>query len=210
MIVLTTFDLDEYAFAAIRAGAAAFLLKDAAPADLLGAIRAVMAGRRRRRAPHHPAAARRTSPPLPDPAADGDATGLAPLTERELEVLTLIARGLPTPRSPSTVVAEATVKTHVGRMLAKPARATASSSSCSPTRRPRHRLTAPGGATPGSLRLSSARRPPAPNRASSAAKSADPTSSPGRTTTRGCDRGPTPSSPGADDQEADPRRALSP
>ena len=121
VIVLTTFDLDEYAFAAIRAGASAFLLKDAAPPDLLGAVRAVMAGdavvapSTTRRLLDHFAA-------LPDPAASTATpdSRLALLTEREVEVLTLIARGLTnTEIADSLVVAETTVKTHVGRILAK-------------------------------------------------------------------------------------------
>ncbi|TYL55212.1 response regulator transcription factor [Nocardioides sp. BGMRC 2183] len=120
VIVLTTFDLDEYAFAAIRAGASAFLLKDAAPPDLLGAIRAVRAGdavvapSTTRRLLDHFAA-------LPDPteAAPSDAR-LAGLTEREREVLTLVARGRSnTEIAADLVVAETTVKTHVGRILAK-------------------------------------------------------------------------------------------
>ncbi|WP_322920827.1 response regulator transcription factor [Nocardioides renjunii] len=120
VIVLTTFDLDEYAFAAIRAGASAFLLKDAAPPDLLGAIRAVQAGdavvapSTTRRLLDHFAA-------LPDPAAAATTDDrLALLTEREVEVLTLIARGLSnTEIAAELVVAETTVKTHVGRILAK-------------------------------------------------------------------------------------------
>ena len=87
VIVLTTFDLDEYAFAAIRAGASAFLLKDAAPPDLLGAIRAVRAGdavvapSTTRRLLDHFAA-------LPDPATPAAADDrLSLLTEREVEVL---------------------------------------------------------------------------------------------------------------------------
>ena len=88
VIVLTTFDLDEYAFAAIRAGASAFLLKDAAPPDLLGAIRAVMAGdavvapSTTRRLLDHFAA-------LPDTSADAAPADdrLALLTDREVEVL---------------------------------------------------------------------------------------------------------------------------
>lgn len=121
VIVLTTFDLDEYAFAAIRAGASAFLLKDAAPPDLLGAIRAVRAGdavvapSTTRRLLDHFAA-------LPDPAtpSSGADDRLAALTEREVEVLTLIARGLSnTEIAADLVVAETTVKTHVGRILAK-------------------------------------------------------------------------------------------
>ena len=120
VIVLTTFDLDEHAFAAIRAGASAFLLKDAAPPDLLGAIRAVRAGdavvapSTTRRLLDHFAA-------LPDPAtAAADDDRLSLLTEREVEVLTLIARGLTnTEIAGRLVVAETTVKTHVGRILAK-------------------------------------------------------------------------------------------
>ena len=120
VIVLTTFDLDEYAFAAIRAGASAFLLKDAAPPDLLGAIRAVQAGdavvapSTTRRLLDHFAA-------LPDPSPDAPVDGrLAGLTEREREVLTLVARGRSnTEIAADLVVAETTVKTHVGRILAK-------------------------------------------------------------------------------------------
>ena len=120
VIVLTTFDLDEHAFAAIRAGASAFLLKDAAPPDLLGAIRAVHAGdgvvapSTTRRLLDHFAA-------LPEPAADAPTDDrLAGLTEREREVLTLVARGRTnTEIAGDLVVAETTVKTHVGRILAK-------------------------------------------------------------------------------------------
>ena len=116
MIVLTTFDLDEYAFAAIKAGASAFLLKDAPPADLLSAIRsvhsgdAVVAPSTTRRLLEHFAAAQPSPTP---PALDG-------LTEREGEVLRLVARGRSnTEIAAELVVAEATVKTHVGRILAK-------------------------------------------------------------------------------------------
>ncbi len=122
VIVLTTFDLDEYAFAAIKAGAAAFLLKDATPPDLLNAIRSVHAGdavvapSTTRRLLEHFAAT------LPDPAAPAatpDAR-LAALTEREREVLVLVGRGLSnTEIAAELVVAEATVKTHVSRLLAK-------------------------------------------------------------------------------------------
>ena len=120
VIVLTTFDLDEHAFAAIRAGASAFLLKDAAPPDLLGAIRAVRAGdavvapSTTRRLLDHFAA-------LPDPAAPSAPDDrLAQLTDREVEVLTLIARGRTNSEvATELVVAETTVKTHVGRILAK-------------------------------------------------------------------------------------------
>jgi DNA-binding NarL/FixJ family response regulator len=119
VIVLTTFDLDEYAFAAIRAGASAFLLKDAAPPDLLGAIRSVVAGD----AVVAPSTTRRLLDhfvALPDPSTTTPDARLAVLTERELEVLTLIARGRTnTEIAADLVVAETTVKTHVGRLLAK-------------------------------------------------------------------------------------------
>jgi DNA-binding NarL/FixJ family response regulator len=120
VIVLTTFDLDEYAFAAIKAGAAAFLLKDAAPPDLLGAIRSVHAGdsvvapSTTRRLLEHFAAA------LPDPVDHEHDDRLAPLTEREREVLELVGRGRSNHEiADDLVVAEATVKTHVSRLLAK-------------------------------------------------------------------------------------------
>jgi DNA-binding NarL/FixJ family response regulator len=120
VIVLTTFDLDEYAFAAIRAGASAFLLKDAAPPDLLGAIRSVHAGdavvapSTTRRLLDHFAALPDTERPAP---ADDR---LRLLTDREVEVLTLVARGRSnTEIAGDLVVAETTVKTHVGRLLAK-------------------------------------------------------------------------------------------
>ncbi|MBE7324600.1 response regulator transcription factor [Nocardioides sp. Y6] len=122
VIVLTTFDLDEYAFAAIRAGASAFLLKDATPPELLGAIRSVQAGdavvapSTTRRLLDHFAA-------LPDPAfpqASAHDVRLAGLTERETEVLRLVAQGLTNSEvAAELVVAETTVKTHVGRLLAK-------------------------------------------------------------------------------------------
>ena len=119
VIVLTTFDLDEYAFAAIRAGAAAFLLKDAAPPVLLDAIRSVHAGdsvvapSTTRRLLEHFAATLPAEEARPDPR-------LAALTERELEVLTLVGRGLANAElAAHLVVAEATVKTHVSRLLAK-------------------------------------------------------------------------------------------
>ena len=120
VIVLTTFDLDEYAFAAIKAGAAAFLLKDAAPPDLLGAIRSVHAGdsvvapSTTRRLLEHFAAA------LPDPATGEQDDRLTPLTEREREVLELVGRGRSNHEiADDLVVAEATVKTHISRLLAK-------------------------------------------------------------------------------------------
>jgi len=120
VIVLTTFDLDEYAFAAIKAGAAAFLLKDAAPPDLLGAIRSVHAGdsvvapSTTRRLLEHFAAT------LPDPSDTDEDNRLSVLTEREREVLELVGRGRSNQEiAQDLVVAEATVKTHISRLLAK-------------------------------------------------------------------------------------------
>jgi DNA-binding NarL/FixJ family response regulator len=122
VIVLTTFDLDEYAFAALQAGASAFLLKDAAPPDLLAAIRAVQAGD----AVVAPSTTRRLLDHFVQPSGArtvvGEATArrLAEVTGREREVLGLIARGLTNPEIAETLVlSEATVKTHVGRLLAK-------------------------------------------------------------------------------------------
>ena len=122
VIVLTTFDLDEYAFAAIKAGAAAFLLKDAAPPELLGAIRAVHRGD----AVVAPSTTRRLldhfATTLPDPAGATDSPDdrLAEVTDREREVLVLVGRGLSNSEIASELfVAEATVKTHISRLLAK-------------------------------------------------------------------------------------------
>jgi DNA-binding NarL/FixJ family response regulator len=118
IIMLTTFDLDEYLLAAIKAGASGFLLKDAPPEDLLAAIRTVSSGD----AVIAPASTRRLLDhvaglaPVPEP----DPARFADLTEREREVLVLMARGLSNQEIAATlVVAEATVKTHVGRILAK-------------------------------------------------------------------------------------------
>jgi DNA-binding NarL/FixJ family response regulator len=120
VVVLTTFDLDEYAFAAIKAGAAAFLLKDAPPEDLLTAIRTVHAGD----SVVAPSTTRRLldrfAAVLPDATDAAPDDRLAVLTDREREVLVLIGRGRSnTEIAAELVVAEATVKTHVGRLLAK-------------------------------------------------------------------------------------------
>ncbi len=120
VIVLTTFDLDEYAFSAIKAGANAFLLKDATPPELLQAIRTVHAGD----AVVAPSTTRRLlehfAHALPDPASPPADTRLTGLTEREREVLALVGRGRSNQEiAADLVVAEATVKTHVGRLLAK-------------------------------------------------------------------------------------------
>ena len=125
VIVLTTFDLDEYVLAALRAGASGFLLKDAGPEDLLSAIRAVHAGdaviapsATRRLMTHFLATVPATlAPTEPD---TGDRAELAVLTPRELEILTLVGQGLTNGEiSASLFVAEATVKTHIGRILHK-------------------------------------------------------------------------------------------
>ncbi|MEA2293396.1 MAG: hypothetical protein QOE86_1035 [Solirubrobacteraceae bacterium] len=122
IIILTTFDLDEYAYAALRAGASGFLLKDAPPADLLSAIRAVASGD----AVVAPSTTRRlleaVAHQLPAPgAADArEDPALATLTPREREVVVVVARGLSNAEiAQELVLAEATVKTHIGRILAK-------------------------------------------------------------------------------------------
>ncbi|GAB3846771.1 response regulator [Dactylosporangium cerinum] len=119
ILMLTTFDLDEYAHAALRAGASGFLLKDAHPEELLAGIRAVAAGD----AVIAPALTRRLldafaphlggSPAGPDPR-------LAALTEREREILVAIGHGWTNGEiAERLVLSESTVKTHVGRVLAK-------------------------------------------------------------------------------------------
>jgi DNA-binding NarL/FixJ family response regulator len=121
VIILTTFDLDEYAHAALRAGASGFLLKDAPTADLLSAIRAVASGD----AVVAPSTTRRLLATIAHqlPAGEtNDATlpGPSSLTPREREVLIAVARGLSNAEiADEFVLSEATVKTHVGRILAK-------------------------------------------------------------------------------------------
>jgi DNA-binding NarL/FixJ family response regulator len=119
VLMLTTFDLDEYAFAALKAGASGFLLKDVPPEELLFGIRAVHSGD----AVVAPSTTRRLidrfAPMLPSQAADAE-PDLSGLTVREREVLMLIAQGLSnTEIADRLFVSEATVKTHVGRVLAK-------------------------------------------------------------------------------------------
>jgi DNA-binding NarL/FixJ family response regulator len=115
VIVLTTFDLDEYVYAAIRAGASGFLLKDARPEELLGAIRAVLAGD----AVVAPSATRRLLDHVAASLPVADAR-VELLTEREREVLLAVAAGRSNAEiGASLFMAEATVKTHVGRLLAK-------------------------------------------------------------------------------------------
>jgi len=119
VLMLTTFDLDEYAFAALKAGASGFLLKDVPPHELLFAIRSVHSGD----AVVAPSTTRRLIdrfvPLLPGAGAEAP-PDLAELTEREREVLIQVAAGLSNAEiAARLVVAEATVKTHVGRILAK-------------------------------------------------------------------------------------------
>lgn len=119
IIILTTFDLDEYVLRAIKAGASGFLLKDAPPEDMLAAIRTV----------HHgdaviaPSSTKRLIAHLASVLPDSERTPpavLENLTEREREVLILMSRGRSnTEIAGDLFVAEATVKTHVGRVLAK-------------------------------------------------------------------------------------------
>ena len=116
VIVLTTFDLDEYVYAALRAGASGFLLKDASASDVVAAVRTVHAGD----AVIAPSTTRRLLDRLAatTPARDDTATGA--LTPREREVLTEIAQGYANPEIARRLyLSEATVKTHVGRILAK-------------------------------------------------------------------------------------------
>lgn len=119
VVILTTFDLDEYVLAAIRAGASGFLLKDAPPEQMLEAIRTVHKGE----AVIAPTSTKRLIEHLATllPSAPSEASSaLDSLTDREREVLVLMARGLSNSEIAGELyVAEATVKTHVGRVLAK-------------------------------------------------------------------------------------------
>jgi DNA-binding NarL/FixJ family response regulator len=128
VVVLTTFDLDEYVVAAIGAGASGFLLKDAPPEEMLAAVRTVHAGdsviaaSSTRRLLQHVAPMLRGAGAAGSPGAGGgaDARALGDLTPREREVLELMAFGASnTEIAQRFVVSEATVKTHVGRVLAK-------------------------------------------------------------------------------------------
>jgi DNA-binding NarL/FixJ family response regulator len=120
VLILTTFDLDEYVYDALRAGASGFLLKDMAGEDIVGAVRQVARGADALLAP---AVTRRliTEFAHQRPVADSPATVLlAALTARETEVLRLLAEGLTNLEiAERLVVTEQTVKTHVSRLLAK-------------------------------------------------------------------------------------------
>lgn len=121
VLILTMFDLDEYVFAALRAGASGFLLKDTRPADLLDAIRVVAGGE----ALLSPTVTRRlieayVGRPAPDPEPAGGVQPPDGLTDREREVLIRIGLG----RSNAEIAAElhvslSTTKTHIGRLLMK-------------------------------------------------------------------------------------------
>ncbi|GAA0225586.1 response regulator transcription factor [Saccharothrix mutabilis subsp. mutabilis] len=118
VLVMTTFDMDEYALSALRNGASGFLLKDTPPGDLVSALRAVASGD----AVVSPSVTKRLlSRFLGESGGElRDAAVLEVLTEREREVLVLIAKGLSnTEIARKLFLSEATVKTHVGRILAK-------------------------------------------------------------------------------------------
>ncbi len=119
VLILTTFDLDDHVYAALRAGASGFLLKDAPPEQLVDAVRVIARGD----GLLAPSVTRLlieeiARRPPPDPAAK--VPGLDELTERELDVMRLVARGLSNGEiAEALFLGEATVKTHVGRVLAK-------------------------------------------------------------------------------------------
>ena len=120
VLILTTFDLDEYVVEALRAGASGFLLKDVPAEHLVDAIRIVARGE----AVVAPSVTKRLlerfASKLPSENADRTPQRLATLTERELEVLTLMARGLSNSEiAAALVVSDTTVKTHVGHVLMK-------------------------------------------------------------------------------------------
>ncbi|MFE7244290.1 response regulator [Streptomyces sp. NPDC057580] len=125
VLMLTTFDVDDYVYEALRAGASGFLLKDAPPADLISAVRVVAAGE----ALLAPSVTRRLIADFARQRPGGSGAGgrsdvvalrLNGLTPRETEVLELIARGLSNQEiAGRLVLAEQTVKTHIGRVLAK-------------------------------------------------------------------------------------------
>ncbi|MFD7832930.1 response regulator [Kitasatospora sp. NPDC059803] len=126
ILILTTFDLDEYIYGALRAGASGFLLKSTPPEELLAAIRVVAAGEAllapsvTRRLIREFAARPAAEPATAAPGGDERERVLRAVTGRELEVLTLIGRGLTNAEIAEQLsVSTGTVKTHVGHLLAK-------------------------------------------------------------------------------------------
>ncbi|MEU8402585.1 response regulator transcription factor [Nonomuraea sp. NPDC048892] len=116
VLILTTFDLDEYVYAALRAGASGFMLKDAPPDDLLKAIRVVASGETLLA----PTVTTRLIAEFVQRPLQQAFRGLDTLTDREREVLTLVAHGLSNAElSTQLKVSPGTVKTHIGRLLAK-------------------------------------------------------------------------------------------
>jgi DNA-binding NarL/FixJ family response regulator len=120
VLILTTFDLDEYAFSGLKAGASGFMLKDVPPGELLTAIRSVHSGD----AVVAPSTTRRLldrfAPMLPTAGKPPQRKELERLTDREREVMVLVAQGLSNGEiAARLVLSEATVKTHVGRILTK-------------------------------------------------------------------------------------------
>ncbi|WP_329579441.1 response regulator transcription factor [Streptomyces sp. NBC_01361] len=120
VLVMTTFDLDEYVYAALRAGASGFLLKDARPEELLAGIRAVAVGD----AVIAPALTRRLlyefAQLVPAGANGSEDSNLSSLTDREREILVAIGKGWTNGEIATRfVLSESTVKTHVGRVLSK-------------------------------------------------------------------------------------------
>jgi DNA-binding NarL/FixJ family response regulator len=121
ILILTTFDLDEYVFGALRAGASGFLLKDTRPEDLLAAVRVVAAGE----SLLAPSVTRRLIERFTEHEPEPETprvlpSGIDALTERELEVLAVVARGLSNAEiAEELFMAHATAKTHVSRLLTK-------------------------------------------------------------------------------------------
>jgi DNA-binding NarL/FixJ family response regulator len=119
VLILTTFDLDEYVFAALRAGASGFVLKDTPPDELLAAIRVIAAGE----ALLSPGITRQLInefAKIPEPGNSKHPAALEEITEREREVLTLIGLGLSNDEIAARLfVSMSTVKAHIGRLLAK-------------------------------------------------------------------------------------------
>lgn len=116
VVVLTTFERDDYVFRALRAGASGFLLKNAPPEKLVEAVRTVAAGD----SLLAPSVTRRIIEAFANQPAPADPAALAVLTDREVDVLTRMAKGMSnTEIAADLVVSEATVKTHVSNVLAK-------------------------------------------------------------------------------------------